>query len=472
MSTVRSALRAFAAVGASTVLGQVIGFLALAYVARRVGPPDLGDYNFAISVVAAFALVNVGIGVLGIRDISGAPDDRRPVATETTLLLIGFNGLALAAILLTAPLIAPSHTAAHLLRILAFTFLTSGLSFEWALIGLGRFRPVAVGRVAGQVLYAVLVFLLLRRGTAAITDYAVFNLAGYALTALVSAAAFLGPGGLARPPADLVRRLGRRLRRSLEIGYPLAVMQLYLTIDVILLGYVGTAGQTGEYAVASRLPLALTSLTMVWGSVLFPYITRAQAPALGDLTRELGRAVTFVLAVGAVLVAGAAILAGPLMTLCFGDAYANAGPTFVVLSAAAILLLADITLGNALLARDRERPYARGLTGGLIVNALLDLLLIPLAGALGPAIATLAAEAGVFLFFVSRVSAHLGPVPITWTLVRRSLLTAAAAGGAAALLAPHSLLPRLLVFLAAGLVAGLLTGLGRRAAWSAAWRAS
>jgi O-antigen/teichoic acid export membrane protein len=472
MPSVRSALRAFAAVGASTVIGQVIGFLALAYVARRVGPADLGDYNFAVSVVGAFALVNVGIGVLGIRDIAAAPDRARPVATETTALLTAFNALALAGILLAAPLIAPSQAAADLLRILAFTFLTSGLSFEWALIGLGRFRLVAIGRVAGQVLYAVLVFLLLRRGTTAIAGYAVFNLAGYALTALVSAGAFFSSAGLARPPAGLVPRLGRRLRRSLDIGYPLAVMQLYLTIDVILLGYVGTARQTGEYAVASRLPLALTSLTIVWGSVLFPHITRTQAAGLRDLTRELGRAVTLVLAAGAVLVAGAAILAAPVMTLCFGDAYADAGPTFVVLSAVAILLLADITLGNALLARGRERQYARAVTAALIVNALLDLALIPAAGALGPAVATLAVEAGVFLFFVARVSAHLGPVPIAWTLVRRSLLTSAAAAGALVVLAPDAILLRVLLFLAAFLAAGLLTGLGRRSVWSAAWNAT
>jgi O-antigen/teichoic acid export membrane protein len=470
MPSVRSALGAFASVGASTVLGQLIGFVALAFVARRVGPASLGDYNFAISVVGAFGLVNLGIGVLAIRDIASDPERRRAVATETAALLTAFNGLALLAVLLAAPLIAPSPAAADLLRLLAFIFLTNALSCEWALIGLERFRPVAVGRVAGQVAYAILVFLLLRRGTAGITDYAVFNLVGYAVTALISAGVYLSSGGFDRPPPHLARPLARRLRRSLVIGYPLAVLQLYLTVDVILLGYVGTARQTGQYAVASRLPLALTSLGMVWGSVLFPHITRTRPAALGDLTRELGRFVTFVLAAGALLVAGAAILANPVMTTLFGEAFADAAPAFAVLSAAAILLLADITLGNALLARDRERQYGRAVTAGLLVNTLLDLVLIPRAGAVGAADATLTVEAGVFLFFVARV--HVGRVPITWALVRRSLLTGAAAAGAVVVLAPDAILPRVLLFLGALLAAGLLTGLGRRSVWSAAWNAT
>ncbi|MGI8801050.1 MAG: oligosaccharide flippase family protein [Solirubrobacteraceae bacterium] len=458
--------------GSSTVLGQVIGFVALAYVARRVGPANLGDYNFAVSILACFGVLNVGVGVLAIRDIAVDPDRRGAVATETTLLLVGLNGISLVLVLLAAPLIAPSHQAAELLRILAVTFLTSALLLEWGLMGLSRFRWVAVGRIAGQVAYGALVLLLLGRGHDGVVDYAVFNLAGYAVTSVIATGAYIAIGGFARPAAAGVGRLAQRLRRSVPVGFPLVVLQLYLYIDLILLGYLGSARQTGEYAVAGKLPYALTALGMVWGSVLYPHVARIATSELAELGRDLGRAVTFTLGGGALLLSGAAILARPVMTALFGQAYAGAASAFVVLSAAAVLLLADVTLGNALLARGHERQYALAVAVGLAVNAVLDVVLIPIAGAVGPAAATLAVEAGIFAFFVTRVAGHVGRLPIAWSLVARAALAAAGAAALAALLDPRPVAVRVIVFLAAVLAGVLLTGLARRSPWQAAWRAT
>ena len=71
---IRGAVRGFAALAGATVAGQIIGFVALAIVARRVGPENLGDYAFA-AVFTSYVLVvtDLGLSVYGTREIAREP---------------------------------------------------------------------------------------------------------------------------------------------------------------------------------------------------------------------------------------------------------------------------------------------------------------------------------------------------------------------------------------------------------------
>jgi O-antigen/teichoic acid export membrane protein len=250
------------------------------------------------------------------------------------------------------------------------------------------------------------------------------------------------------------------------------VLQFYLSLNLILLGYVGSPEDTGQYAVASRLPSALVLLGMVWGSVLYPHVARADRADLVDLARDLGRATTLTLGAGTLLVTGAGVFAVPLMTTLFGGAYRSAAAAFAVLSAAAILLIADVTLGSTLLARGGEKAYSLAICLGVVVTAGLGAFLIPLVGAVGAAAATLAAETGIFAFYVNRVSRQIGPIPVAWSLIARCAATCAAAGAAVLLVDPGPLPVRVGLFAGAILACALLVGLGRRPVWQSAWRGS
>jgi len=100
------------------------------------------------------------------------------------------------------------------------------------------------------------------------------------------------------------------------------------------------------------------------------------------------------------------------MTGLFGPAYRPAGTPFVILMAASAIVVVAINYTSLAMAADQERTFALSVTVASIINVLLNLLLIPVYGATGAAISTVAAELVVFLICARRVVAVIGRPPL------------------------------------------------------------
>jgi O-antigen/teichoic acid export membrane protein len=112
------------------------------------------------------------------------------------------------------------------------------------------------------------------------------------------------------------------------------------------------------------------------------------------------------------LAAGSAIVSTALMTGLFGPAYRPAGLPFAILMAASAIVVVAINYTSLAMAAGQERTFALSVTVAAIVNVLLNLLLIPFYGAIGAAIATVAAELVVFLICARRVVGAIGRPPL------------------------------------------------------------
>ena len=109
---IRGAVRGFAALAAATIVGQVIGFVALAIVARRVGPSNLGDYAFA-AVFTSYVLVitDLGLSVYGVREIARQPERTRDIAGQVLALRCVSFAIGAAAVVPLSSVLAPAPDA-------------------------------------------------------------------------------------------------------------------------------------------------------------------------------------------------------------------------------------------------------------------------------------------------------------------------------------------------------------------------
>src|SRR5690606_10485716 len=101
----------------------------------------------------------------------------------------------------------------------------------------------------------------------------------------------------------------------------------------------------------------------------------------------------------------------PVIGILFGDDYAGAVPVLALLAPALVPLAFDIFAGYALAATDRMRDVAFAYLAALVVNVMLNVLLVPRAGAVGAAGAMLASESALALALAAlmRVRMHAGP---------------------------------------------------------------
>ena len=102
---------------------------------------------------------------------------------------------------------------------------------------------------------------------------------------------------------------------------------------------------------------------------------------------EAGLSVIFMIAIP--IAFGSIILAGPIISLIYGEGFSDSTTTFIILSATILIFSPAILIGSAIFAHDRPRVYMTYALIGIIGNLVLDVILIPIFGIEGSAAATL-----------------------------------------------------------------------------------
>ncbi|MBV9604673.1 MAG: flippase [Solirubrobacterales bacterium] len=419
-------LRRFAVLGASSMFTQLIAFVALAIVARRVGPSNLGSYTVALSIVAFLSLpISQGMTMVGVRDVARDRGRARAVTGEVLLLQLALGVPAYLVLVALSGVIAPNKTMESLIPVVGL-FLFTATSFEWTLQGLGRMQEIAVARTVGQVGYGVAVPLLVGPGLAGIQTYAWLMVGGLALKHVLTVAFLVRDVG--RPELRVsAGALRRRMRGSLAMGYASVMGQIYGTIDQIMLGYFSTAYDAGQYAAAYRIPNAVGTFSSSWLSALFPHNAELAEKNPARLRADAGRMLSVVALFAIPLMACTPFIAHELMVAAFGSEYGPAASAFALLIVGTALSIVDSTLMSMLMGLGRDRFYALVLTVTALFNGLANLAVIPVFGRNGAAIVTIVSELVAFTLVVHGAQRALGGLEPEWGRLGRIVLAAAGA---------------------------------------------
>lgn len=432
-ATLGGVAHSFVLLAIAMVIGQAIGFVALMIVTRRVGPTNVGAYNFAASITRFFAIpANLGITTLAIRDVARQNELARQIAGKVLALRLGLFAMCYVALLALSSVLTNDDLVRTLLPIAGFFCLADVVSLAWGLQALQRFLAVAVIGVLGQLVYGSLVVPFVPEGRPGIIAYAWLNVVGAMVTAGGCWIWFVRCAGW-----PVVPRLSREVRelftRSLPFGMSLIMIQVYYSLDSVILGYLRSTYEVGQYGVGYKIVSAVLAFAGVWVSVIFPHASRLYGSDPAHLGRDVGKAVTLSMVIAIPTGLGGLLVATPLMAALFGAPFAPAGQPFAVLIWSASIVLVSVNFGNVLMACDGERSYLWGVTLGAIVNTVLNFVLIPPFGAVGAAAATVATELLVMAYMIRQLSQR---VPLTWPdmgRLARTLLAAGVMGGVVAI---------------------------------------
>jgi O-antigen/teichoic acid export membrane protein len=216
-------------------------------------------------------------------------------------------------------------------------------------------------------------------------------------------------------------RLAGRFRAGVPLGVATVMIGVYYTADSLMLGWLKDTATVGQYAVAYKLPLAVFAFAALWGQVLLPHLSALWEHRRGELREQLGFFTSLSLVGSLPLLAGAVLVGPELIPELFGAQYEPAGKPFVLLMAAAALVLLTVNFGTAAVASGDERQYAVAVTLGAVLNIAANLVVIPAFGMTGAAAATVGAELVVLGYLAVRLRSRLGPAPLDLDRVVRTL---------------------------------------------------
>lgn len=359
----------------AVTLFQIAGMV---LIARRLGPSGRGY----VGVAMALLLLLQQLGSLGLATANpyfGVQDRRRleRIIANSIAVAVVVGGL-LAGFTLLVRLVAPSTmrglswldvglVAAALPGSLLFLYLQSIL--------LGEGRMVAYNLVeAGQNIVATLLVALGLVGLGMHVTGAVAVLTCVYWLGAITYLALLraGTARVGRVDLGLVRRMlayAARVYLATFLGF------LIIRLDLLLVnGYLG-ARQAGLYGVAGSMADGLFVVPLVIGLNVFP---RVAAGASSGTSAAVFRFVA--LAYGAVVLASA-LLAGPIISLLYGSAFAPAAGLYRWLSPGVFSLGLVTVLSQHFAGRGFPRQALVVWFVGLAVNLAINLAFLPGHGA-------------------------------------------------------------------------------------------
>jgi O-antigen/teichoic acid export membrane protein len=393
------AANAASAFGLQLVGVVATGALTLALI-RLLGPTGYGRYAIALAVGGLVLLpLDAGLSSATARFLS-AEIRRRKAARmirSGLVLKLAVGAVGAAALVAAASPIAHAYDDEHLVWPIR---LVAGVVVGQSLLGFVVSCFTAI-RLASRALVVVAVESL---GEAALAISLVAGGAGVvgALAgrfAAFASAAFLGIL-LLNARFRITRRAAKSDRHTLRAigGYGLtlaivdAAWAIFVQIDVILIAALITTGAAGEFQAPVRV-LALASYPgLAIASALGPQLNVADPDAMLPRFR---RALQLLLVFQTLAAMLAAIVGPDLIHLAVGDGYQEAGELTRALAPWVFIAGIAPVASNALdyLGAGRQRlPYA---VAAVIVNAVIDVILLPRIGVVGAAIGT---DVGIAVF--------------------------------------------------------------------------
>lgn len=364
---------------------------------RALGSASYGVYGTigALMAVGA-AIADLGTGTIVVRDVARRPDLAGRYFTSSLALQSVLALLAYAVLQAGAAALGYDADLRALLVFVGVNLLidAAGTAGHNQLVAAERMWRTGLISVAHVVVLVALGSLALAFGGGLWAIYAA--LVG---ASLIRAVLYLAAARRATATPGMVPGIDPGLaRRVLAAGLPLGAAALvslaFLHADKLVTTVILGVEATGQLTAAFVLVFGVAELL---GSTLLvatlPVMSRGAAhdrPAANPSMLE--SLIYAVLLIGVPAAALIAWLGSGIVQLLFGAGYAAAGAVLRVLGWCVVVRMLEGAIAQALLVRDRQRNVLVARLGGLCVNLVLTISLLPRIGVMGAAVGTLAGE--------------------------------------------------------------------------------
>ncbi len=359
------------------------------WVARYLGPSRFGALNYVLAVVGfGMVLAEGGVDAVVRRELIRAPEKAPTLLAAVWRLRLSVGAMCYAFVTCWAAWGKESPTEAGLLAIVGLWLFQPALAVAdlWLQANLRARTSVLAQWIALGVGAATRIALIVGRaplwafGAVAVGEawLAAVVLTLWARRAGVRLAGDQETGGL-------VRKLARESWPLLLSGVAISV---YMRIDIVMLRHLAGESAAGIYAAAVRISELGYFIPMALASSVLPALLQARARGGAAYGERLQRYFDLSAALAYALSLPLALVAPWLVRLAYGAAFAPAAAVLVVHIWAAIFVFLGVARGQFLVNEGLTRFYLVATSMGALLNVGLNFLLIPQAGGVGAAWAT------------------------------------------------------------------------------------
>lgn len=406
--SIPSVKKNFALSTAYQFLILAVPFITAPYISRVLGADGIGVYSFTGSIVGYFVLfATLGTMSYGAREISRARDDQKLLSRlfwEIELLVVCTTSVCLILWGIWV-LLAPEYNLIYL--ILSIQLLGVIVDISWFFRGLEQFKYIVVRNSIVKIVGIILLFVFIRERE----DLTLYIF----LMTLINLLGALSMWMYIPKMVDIIdwRTLNIKphFKETLIYFIPAVATSVYTILNKVLLGFVGgDIRENGYYEQATKIiaigqTLTFAALNSVLGARI-SYLFAEQK--IEEIHQRIDKSLHYILLIGLGLTFVLIAISPKFVPWFFGAGFE---PTILLIQLLSPIILI-IGISNCLGAQyytpaGLRKQSAQYIIMGAVVNLILNIILIPLYGAVGAVIGSLAAELTITILYLMHCSDYM-----------------------------------------------------------------
>ncbi len=378
--------------------------------ARHLGPVYNGEYGFANSIINIFAVfVDFGISSITIRDLARDLTKTKKYIDNIMLLKVLMGLILLFMIFITSIFFKNKFSGITLLMLFLGIYNILSGGFNPFLRGI--FRSYSEMQYESITIIAEKIILIVL-GVIALFYYK--SIIFYSLALTISATM-----GMAVTIYIIRKRFTKFfyeidwkfwkyiLKEIWPFGLSSIMITIYFSIDQTIIGILKPIIYVGYFAIARSTTGVMTSIIGIFIGVLFPIFSSLYKSNIQELEKLIDNALKFMVIIAMVFLTEMLFLSHNLVLLVFGYKYLPSVDPLILLSCATTIIFINSLLGNVLSATDKQKAFMPGLFISMIINILVNLILVPMYGINGSAIASIFTEAFLAIYIYNLVNKEI-----------------------------------------------------------------
>lgn len=369
----------------------LISFLTITFVARYLGPENLGKLSYAQSFVAIFSMfASLGVDQIVYRELVAKPDKEGEILGTAIAIKLVFGVITLIATTVTAFLINTEPLLTWLIAIISLSFIFQPLGTVGHV-----FSARVLSKYPSLVGVGIAIIVPILKLIVIFFDKGILYFA-----AIIAAEALLLSAAYIVLYITVLRKtiFDWQVQRSMFFAlirdsWPLMLVgvtgYLYGRIDQVMIQHFIDSTSVGLYEAAVRLTDPLGFIPGIIVGSLFPALINARKNDPAEYRRRLRSLAMLCIGISSSLALILFIAAPYLISLLYGPAFLDSVVILRIYVWSTVGTVATGLMYNYFIAENRSHIQLLYTFGGAVLNILLNLALIPLYGSIGAAYATL-----------------------------------------------------------------------------------
>jgi O-antigen/teichoic acid export membrane protein len=381
------------------VISYILAFFYTIYAARYLGVSGFGILSFALAFTMIFAVMaDLGLSTLLVRDVSRDNLILRKYLGNMALMkgiiaLLTFISIVLIINLLNYP--AQTVQVVYLIGI--FIILTSFSQFFYSVFQAHeKMEYQSIGAIFSSIFifcgFLIAIYLNLDVVTFALV-YAISGVLVLLYSLLVCAWKFHWP------QLEIDWKFWKfTLKTALPLSMAMVFSTIAFRIDTVLLSLLQGNTAVGFYSAPYKLIELLMFLPMIYTTSILPVMSNNFKSSFGSVKKVYERSFKYFIILGIPIAGLSTVLASKIILLLYGTAYLPSVPALQILIWTVPIIFLTYLWGTLFISIDRQDLVLKITFISMVFNIVLNLLLIPVYGFMGAALATVLTEVLAFIF--------------------------------------------------------------------------